>query len=188
MNAKLIINNLAITLGHRQLEEIVFSLHDEPAMRDVFHALAAASSSEIRDDIAGKQNLSVKTRRQLIADTSLEVMRTIINSDEAREHMTLSDLERYLATGDTEILKALADDLNDFTQFHEVCESDWLCEKLINQPDPAVRYSLADNYDTPVFFLKKLTADEDIDVARKALQKLRQIEEDLGPDDDDYDE
>lgn len=35
MNAKLIINNIEIKLGHRQLEEIVFSINDEPALREV---------------------------------------------------------------------------------------------------------------------------------------------------------
>ncbi len=184
MNAKLIINNIGVTLGHRQLEEVVFCLNDEPAMRDVFYELAQSPSSEIRNDIARKRYLSVKTRRQLIADADLEVMRTVIASDEAREHMTLNDLERYMATGDTEILKALADDLSDFTQFNEVCETDWLCEKLINQNDPAVRYSLAENEDTPVFFLKKLATDNDIDVARKAVETLRDVDDDLNPDED----
>ena len=86
MNAKLIINNIEVTLGHRQLEDLVFGLNDEPAMRDVFHELAKSSSSEVRNDIAGNRHLSVKTRRLMIADTSLEVMRTVIVSDEARHH------------------------------------------------------------------------------------------------------
>ncbi len=185
MNAKLIVNDIVVDLGHQALEEIVFFLNDEPAMQDIFNELSKSPSSEIRKNIADNSHLPVHTRRRLIEDTDLEVMRTIIFSDEARQHMTLRDIERYLATGDREILTILADDLTDFTQVHEICETDWLCEKLINQPDPAVRYRLAGNEDTPVFFLKKLASDDDIDVARRALKTLMEADGDFEPEDTD---
>lgn len=184
MNARLIINNREVLLGHRHLEEFVFTLDDDPAMREIFHELAKSPSSEIRKDISGNQYLSEETRRLLIADTSLEVMRAIILSDEAQALMTQSDLERYLATGDAEILRALAINLKELARKYKVCDLNWLCENLIRQPDPATRYNLAANIYTPAAFLKKLAGDDDVDVARKAAETLREVGNGFDPDDD----
>jgi hypothetical protein len=183
MNARLIINDREVLLGHRHLEEFVFTLNDEPAMREIFHELAKSPASEIRKDIAGNQYLFEETRRRLIADTSLEVMRAIIISDEAQELMTKSDLERYLATGDVEVIRPMALNLKAFTREYKVCDLNWLCENLVRQPDPATRYNLAANIDTPVSFLKKLAGDDDVDVARKAAETLREVGNGFDPDD-----
>ncbi len=177
MNARLIINNIEIVLGFRELEEIVFTLEDSPDKKAVFHELAGAPSSEIRNTIASCRHLRHRTIRRLIDDTVLEVMRTVISADKIRRHLTTADVERYLDTGDCDILAVLARDLEEFSDIHEVCEKDWLCEKLVHQPEPAVRYALAENEDTPVFFLRKLAVDSDANVAAQADQTLREMDE-----------
>jgi len=178
MNARLIINNIEIVLGFRELEEIAFTLDDSPDKKDVFHELAGSAASEIRNTVASCRHLHRRTIRQLIDDTALEVMRTVITTDKTRRHMTTADMERYLDTGDCDILAALARDLEEVTDIHEVCEKDWLCEKLVHQAEPAVRCALAENEDTPVFFLRKLTDDSDVNVATRAAQTLREMDED----------
>jgi hypothetical protein len=190
MNAKLKINDYEITLGHKALEDIAFMLEDIPEHRDIFHELAKSESSALLVNLVDKEHLAKLTVRMLIDDSSLEVMRAVIDSRHARKHMTRRDLEAYIATGDGELLSTMARDLEYFTEVYEVCEKDWLCEKLTGQKDPAVRFALAENTDTPVQVLEDLAEDEDVDVARQAgktLAEIREAEEDDEEDDDEDD-
>ncbi|MEW6078398.1 MAG: hypothetical protein AB1724_11345 [Thermodesulfobacteriota bacterium] len=187
MNAKLMINNYEITLGHKGLEEIAFWLEDAPENSDIFHELAKSESSALLVNLVDKEHLARLTVRMLIEDSSLEVMRAVIDSRHARKHMTRRDMEAYLATGDCELLSTMARDLEYFTEVYEVCEKDWLCEKLAGQKDPGVRFALAENTDTPVQVLEDLTEDDDPDVARQAektLAEIREAEEDEDEEDD----
>lgn len=188
MNAKLIINEVEVALGHKALEDIAFMLEDIPEHRDIFHELAKTKSSGILFNLVDKENLRRLTLRLLIEDNCLEVMRTVVGSRRAIRHMTRRDLENYLAAGDKEILATLAEKLDSITEVHEVCEKEWLCEKLAGQKDPAVRFALAENTDTPERFLEELVEDEDLDVARQAektLIEIREKEEEEEADDED---
>lgn len=187
MNAKLTINDHEITLGHKGLEEIVYWLEDAPENSDIFHELAKLESSSLLVNLVDKEHLAKLTVRMLIEDSSLEVMRAVIDSRHARKHMTRRDMEAYLATGDCELLSTMAKDLEYFTEVYEVCEKEWLCEKLAGQKDPGVRFALAENTDTPVHVLEELTGDDDADVAKQAEKTLAEIREEE-EDDEEYDD
>ena len=178
MNAKLTINDVEIVLGHKTLAEITYCLEDKPEHSDFFHELTKSKCSEILTSLVDKEHISKMTLRMLIENGSLEVMRAVVDSGNALSHMTRRDLETYLYTGDCEILTSLANNLNDFTETYEICEKEWLCEKLANHPDPAIRYALAENTDTPEEFLEELVEDEDVDVARQAEKTLAEVRED----------
>ncbi|MFZ5565221.1 MAG: hypothetical protein ACOZBW_14355, partial [Thermodesulfobacteriota bacterium] len=145
MDARLTINGVERVLGHKALESVAFWLEDEPENSEIFHELAGSGSSEVRAAVAGNTHLSRETFRRLIEDTSVEVLRTIIVSDEARAHMTRRDLECLIAAGDRDILTALANDLESFSGTFQICEKEWLCERLARHSDPAVRFGLAKN-------------------------------------------
>jgi hypothetical protein len=102
--------------------------------------------------------------------------------------MTRRDLENYIDSGDCEIMTSLVTNLDDFTERYEICEKDWLCKKLIKHPDPAVRYALAENTDTPEEFLERLAKDRDVDVARQAKDTLAEIQEGEDDDDDEFED
>lgn len=176
MNAKLTINDYEITLGHKGLEEIAYWLEDAPENSDLFHELAKSEASAILVNLADKEHLSKLTFRMLIENNSMEVMRAVINSRNARVYMTRRDIENYIDTGDREILTTLANQLTAFTDSNEICEKQWLCNKLVGQPDPSVRYALAENTDTPERFLEDLIDDEDVDVANQARKTLVEIQ------------
>lgn len=184
MNAKLTINDVEVVLGHKGLADITWWLEDKPANRDLFHELAKSECSEVLVNLVDKENLLKLTTRMLIEDSSLEVMRAVLDSSRAREHMTRRDLESYIAKDDCEILTSLANNLTDFTEAYEICEPEWLCEKLIGQPDPAVRYALAENEDTPEEFLERLADDDDADVAGQAAKTLAELREEEDEEED----
>ena len=177
MDAKLTINDIEIALGHKVLEEIVYCLEDDSENSDLFHALAKSESSAILVSLADKAHLSKLTFRMLIEKEAVEVMRAVVDSKSARQYMTRRDIENYIDTGDKEILTTLASRLAAFSDRHEICEREWLCEKLADQPDPAVRLALAENTETPEQFLEDLVEDGDVDVARQAEKTLAEVRE-----------
>jgi len=171
MKAKLVINNVERILGHRELADICYSIKDCEGNEEIFHELAKSKSVEIRTLIASNSNLSDETVDLLMNYSSVEVLRAIISREHARMRMKKEALERFIETGDTEILMNLANRICEYADL-EVCEMDWLCEKLLKQKDPAIRYKLAKNAYTPIFFLKKLANDDDINIAERAMKTL----------------
>ena len=58
--------------------------------------------------------------------------------------------EGFIANGDTELLCTVADEGGDFYE----CDVDVICEKLLHQKDPQIRYRLASNSDAPREFIQ----------------------------------
>ena len=185
MNAELIINNVRLELGHKELNEISYSLEDCKRTKDIFHELAQSTSSEARSNVVLQKNLHRKTVKLLLTDSQIEVMRYMITKDKFISAMKKEDVERFINTSDPEILISIVKNISDLTEIYEVCEKDWLCEKLYQQADPAIRFELASNDETSEFILKKLLTDPDINVSQAAQDTLDQIEEDNFDDDDD---
>ncbi len=185
MKAELIINNVKLELGHKELNEISYALDGCERAKDIYHELAQSPSAETRLNIVLQNCLHAKTIRLLLSDTKIEVMRSMINKNQFISQMEKNDIERFIDSGDSEILTDIVRHIDDFAEVYEVCEKDWLCEKLYQQPDPSVRYALAENSETPEFFLKKLLKDADINVSRTAQETLSDIEEEDFDNDDD---
>ncbi|MBC2704288.1 hypothetical protein [Desulfobacula sp.] len=186
MKAELIINNVRLELGHRELNEISYALNDCERTKDIFHELAQSPSADTRSNIVSQNHLHAKTVRLLLSDSQIEVIRSMIDRDQFISLMRKEDIEQFINTGDSEILTDIVDNISDLTDEHEVCEKDWLCEKLYQQADPTIRFKLAENDETSDFILKKLKADSDINVSQAAQDTLDEIEAvDFNDDDDD---
>jgi len=184
MKAELIINNIKLDLGHRELNEISYALVDCDKTKDIYHELAQSPSTETRSNIALQENLHRKTVRLLLSDTQIEVMRTMSREDNFISNMTKEDVERFINNGDSEVLINMVNNIQTLTEDYEICERDWLCEKLYAQEDPSVRYELASNEDTSEIIVKKLTDDPDINVSEAAKETLEGIESEKGEDDE----
>ena len=163
---------MEINLGHRELETIIFSLEDCERNKEISHELGKSKSSQIRTHIANNEYLNDETVDLLLKDSSVEVLRAIVSRDYTPSRMKKEDLERLIEIGDTELLIIIAGKISEYVDEFGICKMDWLCEKLITQEDPVIRYMLAENDYTPDHFLGKLTHDEDINVAEKAMRAL----------------
>ena len=183
MKAELIINHVRLELGHKELNEISYALDDCERTKDIYHELAQSPSAETRSNIALQKNLHAKTTMLLLSDPQIEVMRSMVDRDQFISLMRKEDIERFINTGDSEILSDIVDNISDFTEEHEVCEKDWLCEKLYQQSDPTIRFKLGENDETPEFILKKLLADPDINVSQAAHDTLDEINDFIDDDD-----
>jgi len=180
MKGELIINNVRLELGYEILNQLSYKLNDSKRTRDIAHELAQSPCCETRYNIASRDCLHSETVAILMPDTQIEVIRAMIANDNFKSQMKPADVERFIDTGDPEILTGIVNAMVDLTETYEVCERDWLCEKLFQHPDPAIRFELANTEKTPEFFLNKLANDPDLDVSRAAKDTL----EDIEPEDD----
>ena len=174
MKAKLVVNNVEIELGHEELDVISGCLSNDANKSKILYELSKSPSSVVRTSVVWNDAMDEKTAERLIRDSSIEVLRAIVQCDHAQKVATEEDMERFIATRDTELLCNIAEKIDDF----EACDVEALCEKLVDQRDPQIRHRLASNYDTPVRFLEKLVDDEDVDVAKAAEDALEELEDD----------
>lgn len=187
MEASLIINNIKLDLGHRELHEISYALGDCDRTKDIYHELAQSPSTEIRSNIASQDNLHRKTVKLLLSDSQIEVMRTMSREYNFISQMTKKDIECFIDTGDSDILINMVNNFQNLTEDYEICERDWLCAKLNTQVDPSVRYELASSDETSDFIIEKLTEDPDINVSQAAKETLKEIELEKFEDEDEAD-
>ena len=94
------------------------------------------------------------------------------NRKSLNQIMTKRDISRIISKKDPELLSKLMEYFSDYSEDL----SYFIAEKLIDHPDPYVRYSLAETKNTPEKFLKQLTKDHDIDVAHRAQKTLDNID------------
>lgn len=164
MQAKLVVNDVEVVLGHEELDVISGALSEHGDRSAILYELAKSPSSQVRMNVVYNDAMDKKTAERLIRDTSIEVLRALIQTDQAQMIMTDEDMDRLIGAGDAELLCHIAEHVDDF----DACELDVLCEKLVDQKDPQVRKELASNSGTPRRFLEKLVDDEDRDVFRAA--------------------
>jgi len=145
MEAKLMVNNVEIKLGYEELEEITGCLSDSKKNRPVFDELAKSPSSTIRMNVSWNKAISDQTVELLLVDSSIKVLRGIVENNRSRWIITEEVLEGFIANGDTELLCTVADEVGDFYE----CDVDVICEKLVHQKDPQIRYRLAANENIP---------------------------------------
>jgi len=115
MTAELIINNVRLELGHKELNEISYTLDDCKRTKDIYHELAQSPSTETRSYIVSAKNLHAKTVRLLLSDHQIEVMRSMIRKDKFISAMKKEDIERFINTIDPEILISIVKNISDLT-------------------------------------------------------------------------
>ena len=180
MEAKLVVNDVEVELGHEELDNISGCLSDHGGKSEILYQLAKSPSSLVRMNVVYNDAMNEKTAERLLRDTSIEVLRALVQTGQAQKIMTDEDMERLIAMGDTELLCNIAEKVGDF----DACDVDALCKMLVAQKDPQVRFRLASNSDTPREFIEELIDDEDVDVARAAENALDELG-DVDEEDDD---
>lgn len=189
MKAELIINNTTLKLGHKELNEISYILDDCPTTKDIYHEMAQLASTETRTNIASQNYLHKKTIALLMSDSQTDVMRAVTSRDKFISEMTKEDIEKFIATGDSEILTNIVENISELTEEYEICEKDWLCEKLFQQiTDPLVKYELASTGETSRLILKKLINDSDISVSQAAKTTLEDLDFETDEEEDEEEE
>lgn len=142
-------------------------LQDESENTKLFGYLAKSSSSEVRSDIAYKDNLDEETIQLLSEDTYIEVRRKLCNQTTFREWASTELLLQYIKS-DVDCAKEIARNLDEYSN----ADADVLAVEICKHSDPDVRNALAGSYGGPKKFLKQLLSDSDAGVRASAKRSL----------------
>jgi hypothetical protein len=160
------VNGESVEIGSEALANLVYNLRDNKVYKLTYAEFAKSSAYEVRENVAGKENLDEETVFILANDPVESVVENLLGSEAAR--CLNDDILTKLIDRSPKLAGIVAGRVGSF----EECNINNLCELLANHNDPMVRRNLAGNYSAPKKFLKKLKSDEDPEVSDDAQRSL----------------
>ena len=159
------VNGKSVPIGSDLLSYLVSNLPDNEAYKSIYAEFAKATAYEVRENVAGKDNLDEETVFILANDPVESVIENLLGSEAAS---CLNDaILTKLIERSPELAETIAFKVENFEG-----ATNKVYELLANHGDPRVRKYLADGYNIPKKFLKKLASDEDPEVAFLAKNAL----------------
>ncbi|MDQ6951266.1 MAG: HEAT repeat domain-containing protein [Mariprofundales bacterium] len=178
MKVCLNIDGEKIPLGCHTLDYVINSMLDAPGNGKLFNRLALHPSLNVRIGIASKKNIDKQTFETLFSSGESHIISCLIGNhigccnlrgEHEITHITMQHYQRLCSSKDSFILSTISNMMTEYW-FNSKLYAD--IRKLIDHPNPDVRYALADNYACPPKLLKLLTQDPDPDVRFRALYAL----------------
>jgi len=166
MNITLKIDDLEVPLGFDMVAAIVSTLYDIRENQAIFDALVDHPASVVRTRLASKDNLSEKAILSLAKNTEAEVLRHLVVSSAFQEFATTEIILRLIGLNDSEMVATIAGRIDVFLS----CDRTVLIEALMANPDPSIRFAVAENSPLPQSVHKRLLEDDDPDVRYRAAQ------------------
>jgi hypothetical protein len=154
-------------LGSECVSGLTGRLQDIDENKDLFGYLARCASSEVRTDIAYKDNLNEETVELLSRDASIEVRRRLCGQTPFREWASTELLLEYIGA-DIECAKTIAGSVGDYSN----ADANKVAIELCKHSDPDVRNALAGSWGAPKKFVKQLLSDPDASVRASAKRTL----------------
>lgn len=166
MNITLKIDDLEVPLGFHMVASIVDGLYDIPENQAIFDALIDHPASHVRQRLATKDHLSERAVLSLANDTDVDVLRNLVDSSAFREFATTEIMVRLIGLNDGDMARSIAVRIEEYSS----CDRKILIEALVANPDPSIRFALAQNSSMPKSVHKRLLEDSDPDVRIHAVQ------------------
>lgn len=154
-------------LGSEAVSGLTGRLPDAAENKVVFGYLAQCASSEVRADIAYKDNLNEETVEILSQDASIEVRRRLCGQAPFREWASTEILLEYISA-DIDCAKTIAGSVGDYSN----ADANKVAIELCKHSDPDVRNALAGNWGVPKKLMKQLLSDPDASVRSSAKRTL----------------
>lgn len=154
-------------LGAESVSGLAGRLQDIAENKDLFGHLAKSASSEVRSDIAYKDNLNEETVELLSRDDSIDVRRRLCCQPPFREWVGTELLLEYISA-DIDCAKTIAGSVSEYSN----ADTNKLAIELCKHLDPDVRNALASSWGAPKKFLKQLLSDPDASVRASAKRTL----------------
>jgi hypothetical protein len=166
----LVVEGIAVheaPMSYESLTSVVSGLPDIPENAEFFEKLAEHASSQVREQVAYKENINEATVLKLAKDESVNVIRNLARTTGFRRYIT-DDLVMELLDRDVEIACHIAQNFESL----ENIDRQKLTHRLLSSADPAVFAALAGNYATPKKIIKELIKHPDPYVASEAKRTL----------------
>jgi hypothetical protein len=154
-------------LGSECVGGVAGRLQDVVDNKDLFGLLAKCASSEVRSDIAYKDNLHEETVALLAQDASIDVRRRLCGQTPFKEWASTELLLEYISS-DIDCAKTIAGSVAEYKN----ADMNKVAVDLCKHSDPDVRNVLAGNWGSPKKFVKQLLSDADPSVRSSAKRTL----------------
>lgn len=154
-------------LSFSEVQDLISSADDSLQNEKLFELAASHPSEVVRENVAYKDNINQETWEILSEDTSVNVLRRLVNSDACKRNASQKQLEAWIKL-DVEIAKNIAGYLDRY----EEADIDQLARVLSEHQDTSVIAEIANNSDTPKRILKLLLKHRDPRVASNAKRSL----------------
>ena len=165
---QLIVNNLTIDVPDSMLNSMISDLHiDSEEGKNILEILAHHPSSQVRESVAYKDELTEETVKILAADPSTEVLSNLLSSDSAKEFLSTEEV-LAIVQRDPSLARQVADSLDQFEQ----ADQGKLADVCMKHPDPSVRLELVQSWSTPKAIIKKMLKDSNKTVAAEAAKRM----------------
>jgi hypothetical protein len=154
-------------LGSECVSGVAGRLQDIEDNKDLFGLLAKCASSEVRSDLAYKDNLNEDTVELLAQDASIDVRRILCGQAPFREWASTELLLEYISS-DIDCAKTIAGSVGEYNQ----ADVTKIAAEICKHSDPYVRNALAGNWGAPKKIVKQLLSDADSSVRASAKRTL----------------
>ena len=154
-------------LSYEDVSSIISALQDNESNQKIFEAGAIHSASNVREQVASKDNLSEAAVKILVKDKAINVLRNLVRSQKFKETADQKTLEEFIDR-DPEVAQSIAGDLDSFSE----ADQNALAQKLASHADLTVLNALAGSYNTPKKILKTLSGHSDPYIASQAKDQL----------------
>jgi hypothetical protein len=153
-----------VTLG-----SFISNCSDSQEYSALFELASLHPSTQVREQVAYKDQLNETTVSTLTKDNSINVLRNLVRSTSFKQIATEDELLRLIDL-DSELAISIAQNIETF----ENIVQQKVIDKLLASSDPAVAAALAGNYSTNRKILKSLIIHEDTFVADEAKKRLEE--------------
>ncbi len=171
IKTELTISGVGVVIGHQFLEDVARNIPDVKENKAVFAVLAQSENPSVRETISRNDNLSKKVIHLLLNDENQEVVENILSYTEHGKQISEETLFALIAGNNTKYLKTIAQNIDNYI----LCDTCKIATILSEHENTSVRYSLVhwrSNDAVTSKILKKLSEDEDFDVAKQAKEAL----------------
>lgn len=154
-------------LGAEALARLAGSLPDNAENSELFHHLAQSPSSDVRTEIAYRDNISEATVELLAHDPAIDVRRRVCGQTPFSEWATTETIVE-LVNADIDCAKTIAGRISEYSN----ADANVIAAAIMQHSDPDVRNALASSWGAPKKVIKQLLEDDDAGVRASAKKTL----------------
>ena len=154
-------------LSYNAAASIISDARDSADNAELFRLAAEHPATDVRENVAYKENLDDGTVEMLAADSCPSVIRSLVSRSAFKRWVPQSRLIEIIKS-DPDAAESVAGSVSEY----ENVDGNALAKFLAGMPDPQIRCTLAGNYSCPKTIAKMLLSDPDPAVRAAAEERI----------------
>jgi hypothetical protein len=170
MKIKLVIEkdkkSVSAEIGAETLSQFLSRLPCNKDTREFFEITSEIQSEKIQESIAQMDNMFPDILDSLSLKNSPNVIRNLVRNENYKKRLTIDQVRKVI--NDNYAIESI---ISNIEQFEEI-DSEILLKELVDNPNPDIRFMIAEGWNVPKKYKKMLLKDQDADVRFAAAKSL----------------